>query len=340
MSGSTSLVTGPVSLLKDPLTINAPATVTIPPAAIAGISLAESGTPPGELFVAALSDVEGMLTASAAGGASVNGSGTDVLTITGSLDQVNAALATLTDTDIDSEPLTINAADTLSNTATQQVAVNFNPIPLPATPANFTVDDTTNGISGTSAGEPYTGPVVGITTEIIIATSDNINVTANIPNVFIHTGSGEDALQALSGTNVLDGSTGSNFLVGGTGSPATNTDTFFLDDRANSPTPPGITGIWSTVVNFHSGDNATVWGVTPKDFITMTNNLGAAGATGLTWDFQTGGTDAKLTLAGYTKTGQTSPSTIDVTNAQGAATTLSLFFGATSAANYMLIHAT
>jgi Ca2+-binding RTX toxin-like protein len=108
--------------------------------------------------------------------------------------------------------------------------------------------------------------------EYINVTSDNLNVTASSPNWFIHSGSGMDAIAVNSGTNVLDGGTGSNFLVGGTG-----TDTFFVDDRGASA------DIWSTVVGFHQGDAATIWGVTPQDFnLARVDGQGAAGYTGLT----------------------------------------------------------
>ena len=54
------------------------------------------------------------------------------------------------------------------------------------------------------------------------------------------------------GTNVLDGGGGSNFLVGSTGADG-GTDTFFVDCRAGVET-------WSTIVNFHPGDSATIFG--------------------------------------------------------------------------------
>jgi Ca2+-binding RTX toxin-like protein len=136
-----------------------------------------------------------------------------------------------------------------------------------------------------------------LTSEFIAATPDNINVTATKPNVFISVdgGSGEDAIAVnlANGNNVLNGSTGSSFLYGGTGD-----DTFFLDDR----NPPAGSTIWSTVVGFHSGDNATVWGVTPSDFtLSWVNGQGAAGYTGLTLHAAASGAPgALLTLAGLT----------------------------------------
>lgn len=198
-------------------------------------------------------------------------------------------------------------------------------LPLPdllplGPPNNFLVGDQTTGGVWQSQGTPYTGPVAGLASDIIIATADNINVKAEVPNVFIHTGSGEDAIDvsAVNGNNVLDGSTGSNFLVGGTGN-----DTFFVDDRA------APAAIWSTVVNFHAGDNATVWGVSPSDFcLTWMDGQGAVGSTGLTLTAAAPGKPtAMLTLAGMTSA--------DLTNGK-----LATSFGVdpASGSDYMLVH--
>jgi hypothetical protein len=158
---------------------------------------------------------------------------------------------------------------------------------------NFAITDTTTNQSYAANGTFYKGPVPGLQDQIIMATSDNINVAAQTPNVFIHTGAGEDAISVntVGGNNVLDGGTGSNFLVGGPGD-----DTFYVDDR--NPT----TDIWSTIVNFHSGDNATIWGLTPADFKIVTlDGQGAVGSTGLTWQVTAAGKpNANLTLAGFT----------------------------------------
>ena len=189
--------------------------------------------------------------------------------------------------------------------------------------ANFNVTDTTTGTSFVTAGDSYNGPVPELQRECIMLTQDNINITANIPNVFVHSDGGEDALQVLSGTNVLDGSTGSNFLVGGTGN-----DTFFVDDRGPAA------DIWSTVVGFHGGDSATVWGVTPQDFkFSWVDNQGAAGFTGLTLHATaTGKPIASLTLAGFTSS--------DLNNGR-----LSISFGHSAdlpglaGSDYMQVHA-
>jgi probable HAF family extracellular repeat protein len=181
------------------------------------------------------------------------------------------------------------------------------------------VTDVTAGTNWQQALTPYNGPVPGLNDEFIDVTSHNLNITTKQSNVFLHSGSGDDALQVTSGQNVLDGGTGSNFLVGGSG-----TDTFFVDARG------ATSDIWSTMVNFHGGDNATVWGVSPKDFsLSWLNDQGATGYSGLTLNATAPGKPiASLTLAGF--------STADLGNGR-----LSVSFGtdAASGSAYMSIHA-
>ena len=151
-------------------------------------------------------------------------------------------------------------------------------------------------------------------------------LSPRIPNVFIHTGSGTDAIDVSSanGNNVLDGGTGSNFLTGGTG-----TDNFYLDDRNPN------SNIFSTIVNFHSGDNATVFGVDATDFTMQElDNQGAIGHTGLDIIFTAPGHPvASFVLAGYTSA--------DLTNGR-----LSMSFGKTAdlpnlpGSDYLTVHAT
>jgi hypothetical protein len=190
---------------------------------------------------------------------------------------------------------------------------------------NFTVTDTTTGVTASSPGTAYSGTVAGIANQYVTVTTDALAITATAPNSFIHTGSGDDAIDVskAGGTNVLDGSTGSNFLVGGSGF-----DTFFLDDRGPAA------DVFSTVVGFHSGDNATIFGVTTTDFkLNVYDNQGAAGYTGVDFSFTAAGKpNANLVLAGYTSA--------DLTNGK-----LSVSYGVTPdqpgapGSTYMLIHA-
>ncbi|HBK05621.1 MAG TPA: hypothetical protein DDZ81_07120 [Acetobacteraceae bacterium] len=69
-----------------------------------------------------------------------------------------------------------------------------------------------------------------------------------------------------------------------------------MDDRN------AASAIWSTIAGFHSGDNATIWGVTQAGFtIDWLDGQGANGATGLTASFTAPGAPAvDMTLAGFT----------------------------------------
>ena len=215
---------------------------------------------------------------------------------------------------------TISDTDTASVSATNSTTS----VIVSGAQTQFATFDTTTGVASVSAGTPYSGPVAGLQWQFITTTSDSLNITATAPNTFIHTGSGSDAIDVsrVNGNNVLDGGTGSNFMVGGSGN-----DTFFVDDRGPK------SDIWSTVVNFHSGDAATIFGVTPNDFtLAWANGQGAAGYTGLTLHATAPGLPiASLTLAGLT--------TADLTNGK-----LSVSFGTTAAAGgvagstYMYIH--
>jgi Ca2+-binding RTX toxin-like protein len=188
----------------------------------------------------------------------------------------------------------------------------------PAARAGFASDDMDARTAAPGLPHAYTGPVIGLQHEYIGITGDRLNIGVSNDDWFIHSGSGDDAITAHGGTNVLDGGTGSNFLTGGTGR-----DTFFVDDRS------ATADIWSTVVNFHAGDDATVWGLTPQDFdIAWSNNEGATGFTGLTLHATAAGKPtASLTLAGFT--------TDDMSNGR-----LSVTFGhdAASGSSFMNVH--
>jgi hypothetical protein len=71
-------------------------------------------------------------------------------------------------------------------------------------------------------------------------------------------------------------------------------DTFFPNDL--NPTAP----IWSTLLNFHAGDAATIWGVTPADFsIAWVAGEGNPAHSGLTMHVTAPGKPAEyLTLEG------------------------------------------
>ena len=153
------------------------------------------------------------------------------------------------------------------------------------------VFDETTQQGFTAPGTAYTGPAAGVQWQYLNTSSDNLDVTANTNNWFIYTGTGEDAIAVSGGTNVLDGNGNSNFMTGGTG-----TDTFFVNDQ--NPAGPS----WSTLNNFHAGDAATLFGVTPgNSTLSWVDGQGAAGYTGLTLHVATvNEPTVSLTLVGYT----------------------------------------
>ena len=122
--------------------------------AIAGVSLAESGSSGDETFTVTLTDTHGLLSASGPG---VSGSGTTKLTITGSLEQVNADLATLSDTDPSSgsDTITLTAKDSFNNSAQQQtIAVTASGGPVLTVPGAQTVGlNHATAIAGVSLAE-------------------------------------------------------------------------------------------------------------------------------------------------------------------------------------------
>lgn len=161
--------------------------------------------------------------------------------------------------------------------------------------------DTTKGVTQWLDGQKYTGPVAGITNQFVEISGDSLNITATAPNNFIQVGGlgasnpatvGINVSQS-NGTNVLDSYANSSFLSNGAG-----IDQDYLDVR-------GLTqNMWSTIVNFGAGDNATVWGVAAADFklTWIGDTQGAVGSTGLTGVFipsKAGQPEAAVTMAGF-----------------------------------------
>ena len=199
----------------------------------------------------------------------------------------------------------------------------------------FLVTDITAGVTDWENGQAYNGPVAGLQNQFMTVTADKVNITATKPNNFIHTGSGNDAIDLSlfggtgSGTNVVDGGSGSNFIV--VSAFGSSVDTVFIDDGA------ATADTWSTVSNFHHGDAVTVYGVTPSAVtLDWEEDQGAAGFTGLTLHaIQQGKPIASLTLTGYTEAG-------GFTKADLSSGRLEVSFGndPASGSSYLYVHAT
>lgn len=159
--------------------------------------------------------------------------------------------------------------------------------------------DASAGTSGSNASTAYSGPVDYLRHQYIWSSADNVAIAAGRPNTFLKGGAGGDALMATAGRNVLDGGAGSNFLIGGTGADG-GTDTFFVDARGGAQ---GGVVTWSTIVNFHPGDDATIFGFhAGTSTRPMTDAEGAPGFTGVTIHSEIGGAGtgilASMTFAG------------------------------------------
>lgn len=151
-------------------------------------------------------------------------------------------------------------------------------------------DNTTNA-NGAFAADYLSNPVVNyLEWQYIYSGSNSIAISTLTPNVFIHGGSGVDAIQVATGKNVLDGGLGSNWLIGGDGQ-----DTFFVDARGG-----GVT--WSTIGGFIANDAATIWGFNPGvSRYWWEDNQGVDGWKGATLRIDINGigkTDASITFSG------------------------------------------
>ncbi len=213
--------------------------------------------------------------------------------LTASLQKLTFTAPPLAGQDSATSSIKLDIADGAQVASDSQTAVTtVASLPGSSGGANFTITDQTTGQQAFISGDSYGGPVQGLSQQLSLVTPDNLNITATTPNVFIRTGSGDDAIDVskVNGNNVLDGGSGSSFLTGGTGA-----DTFFLDDRSLA------SDAYSTVVNFHAGDNITVFGVDPTNFhLTTQDNQGAAGAKGLAYTFTSAGKpNATVVIAGF-----------------------------------------
>ena len=150
--------------------------------------------------------------------------------------------------------------------------------------------DATADTWGSNASQAYGGPVEYLRHQFIWSSANDVAIAAGQPDTFLKGGAGGDALLAAGGRNVLDGGGGSNFLVGGAGAND-GADTFFVDGGGGVVT-------WSSIVNFHRGDQATIWGFKAGlSTRPMSDNEGAAGFTGATIHSELAGAGAGVTAS-------------------------------------------
>jgi hypothetical protein len=250
------------------------------PLVSATLTLSDGGTLSGAGLVAAGAGVYAVATASPAA-------------LTATLQKLTFTASPLAGQDSATSTIKLDIADGAQVASdSQTVLTTVASLPASSGNANFTITDQTTGQQVFISGDKYSGPVQGLSQQLTLVTPDNLNITATVPNAFIRTGSGNDAIDVskVNGNNVLDGGGGSSFLTGGTGN-----DTFFLDDRGLA------SDAYSTIVNFHAGDNITIFGVDPTNFhLTTQDNQGAASAKGLAYTFTSvGKPNATVVIAGF-----------------------------------------
>ncbi|WP_216850968.1 hypothetical protein, partial [Acidisphaera sp. L21] len=163
-------------------------------------------------------DTNGLLSATGTG---VSGSGTKTLTLAGTLAQVNAALATLKDSDptTPSDTITLNATDSFGNVAAaKSVAVTVNGLPVTAAPATVIAGvGKSLAIAGVSVSE--TGNTSSETFTVVLADTNGL-LSATGAGV---SGSGTKSLTitgALAAVNAslatlkdVDGTTGADTIT-------------------------------------------------------------------------------------------------------------------------------
>ena len=219
------------------VTVNGPPVISLPDpvigvgqtAAISGVSLSETGNTAGETFTVTLTDTNGVLaanTSAVGGGGAITGSGSNVLVIQGTLEQVNADLRTLTDTNnkAGTDNISVSATDSFGNSGTAQIPLTVNTGPVISVPGPQTIGVGQSEVvpsvsiaeSGNTAGETFT----------VVLTDNTGSLAAN-------------AL-ALGGGGTITGSGTNDLVIQGTLSQV-NADLATLTDKNGTAGPDNIT---------------------------------------------------------------------------------------------------
>ena len=194
---------------------------------IIGVSVSESGATTGEIFTVTLQDSNGVLSATDTGGTgnTVSSPGT-TLTISGTLSEVNADLATLKDTDTTATPtdtpeiITLNASDGFNNSATSQtIAVTVAGLPV----IGVTTPTQTIGVGQADS-------IIGV------SVSESGATTGEIFTVTLQDSNGVLSATDTGGTGNTVSSPGTTLTISGTLSEV-NADLATLKDTDTTATP-------------------------------------------------------------------------------------------------------
>ena len=190
-SGEASTVFG-VSINQPP-SFALPAALLLEPGAAApldGVVLEKADAQPGEMFTVTVGDSYDTLSGAAEGNGTLIGSGSALVTLIGTLADVNAELANLSVTGAASDALTLAANDGQGGSMVAYLAVDLNQPPAINAPATFTA----------TLGEPVSNLGISVTDNYAAAAGGTLSVT----------------LQAANGTLSDNGTSGSALTLSGT----------------------------------------------------------------------------------------------------------------------------
>jgi serralysin len=147
------------------------------------------------------------------------------------------------------------------------------------------------GVTSYETATPFSWPPnegIRIDYEFLGGASEEVSIGTEANDFFNLLGS-DDAAAGGAGDDILDGGTGSNFLNGNEG-----TDAFFLDGRGGTVT-------WSTITDWQTGEQLSVWGWKANSKVVVWRQDGAPGFQGITMhtDLNNDGTiDTSVTWTG------------------------------------------
>jgi hypothetical protein len=323
--GGSSGKTVAISLNQPPVT-TAPASENIVDGvatAIAGISVADGdAVTAGETITVRLSDTAGLLSATAAAGATVTGAGTDSLTLSGGLAAVNAELATLTyDVAAAGAPaadtITVATSDGRGGSNSLTIGVSLDQPPVTIVPASELIQTgVVTKIAGISVADP---DAVSRSQTITVTLTDSYGLlSATAASGATVAGAGTSALTLSGGLAAVNAELASlTYTAASAGAPLTDTLTVATSDGAggsNSHTigislnQPPITTVPTGTLAVNSGAVTTIGGISVADAdaagagetitVVITDTLGALSATAETGATVAGAGGKSLTLSG------------------------------------------
>jgi hypothetical protein len=320
------------------LAIGAPTTATVGVGqtdAIVSVSISESPTTGGETFTVVLADSHGVLSANTGG---IGGGGTiassnsgKTLTVSGTLTQVNADLATLTDNDAStaSDTITINAGDSNGATAgPSSIVVTVNTAPVLTAPAAKVIGvSKATPIPGGSLAE--TGNTSGETFSVTLSDSNGLlSVTAGGATL---TGNGSKSLTISGSLSVVstalgtlsdtDATAGSDSITlnasDSLGNAATQVTTAITVNGLPVLAAPTTATITQSVLTAITGVGLSETGTTTGETftVTLTDSNGLLATSNAGGATVNGGGSTSLTISGQLAAVTTALSNLDDTDA-------------------------